>query len=330
MEMRSAATTFAKLAVAVVLLIWLLRSGYLDLSLFASLRDGWIWFVLALLGFGSSLALGGIRWKWLLASQGLGYRLREVLAMTFIGHLFNQFVVGSTGGDLYRGYLVASDNPKARTPAILSVIVDRIFGLLGVMLLVTLVWPLNLRFLAHQVQLSWIVLGAAAGTAVLIVGFLVYVLMPGKHKRRLFQASLTRKLRLNRVLENVDEALNTYGSHRQLLLLSLTLSLGIQVLIVVNNYWLTVSVVPGFSDWLVLMLIIPTAHLLMAIPINPPGAIGTAEAIYAVLFLGLGMEEGAVVALLQRFALLVWAGVGALLYLTYKRPTRQLAEEPQC
>ena len=66
-------------------------------------------------------------------------------------------------------------------------------------------------------------------------------------------------------------------------------------------------------------LLIPIAHLAMALPINPPGAIGTAEAMYSYLFGLIGVPNGALLSILQRATFIIWAIPGAIIYVTQSR-----------
>ena len=50
-----------------------------------------------------------------------------------------------------------------------------------------------------------------------------------------------------------------------------------------------------------------------------PGALGTAEAIYAYLFGLVGISQGSLICVLQRLTFLVWAIVGAVLFIRGRR-----------
>ena len=78
------------------------------------------------------------------------------------------------------------------------------------------------------------------------------------------------------------------------------------------------ALLSGSFQWWHFFYLIPMAHLAMAIPLNPPGAIGTAEAIYAYLLVQIGIEEGAVLCILQRLTYYSWSMVGAGFYITRK------------
>ena len=54
--------------------------------------------------------------------------------LAFIGLFFNNIIPGMTGGDLVKAIMVARDHPEQQPAAILSVIIDRIIGLLGLVL----------------------------------------------------------------------------------------------------------------------------------------------------------------------------------------------------
>jgi len=94
------------------------------------------------LGMSIALALASIgilgtslRWWRLLRASGCPMRLWPTVRLTYIGFFFNIVVPGLTGGDLVKAVMVARSHPERRAAAAMSVLVDR---LLGVLVLVAL------------------------------------------------------------------------------------------------------------------------------------------------------------------------------------------------
>ena len=73
--------------------------------------------------------------------------------------------------------------------------------------------------------------------------------------------------------------------------------------------------------------LIPLAHIAMALPVNPPGALGTGEAIYSFLFERVGIAQGGLLSLLMRCVQLGWAALGCLYYLQRKSKVREAVKE---
>ena len=85
------------------------------------------------------------------------------------------------------------------------------------------------------------------------------------------------------------------------------------------NLCLVTALVEGPFDWVAVLLLVPLAHVAMTIPINPPGAIVTAEAIYAYLFGLIGISQGGLICILQRLILYLWALPGGLIWVMRRR-----------
>ena len=70
-------------------------------------------------------------------------------------------------------------------------------------------------------------------------------------------------------------------------------------------------------DWAAFFLLIPIALLFMAIPVNPPGALGTGEAIYSLLLELIAIGQGSMISLLHRAVNIVWALPGLLAFFAF-------------
>ncbi|MDQ6631093.1 MAG: flippase-like domain-containing protein, partial [Verrucomicrobiota bacterium] len=86
-------------------------------------------FLLSLVLMGLIILLGVLRWRITLAAQGLHLPMRRALAISFIAHFFNSFLLGSTGGDLIKAYYAARETHHKKTQAVVTVFVDRLIGL---------------------------------------------------------------------------------------------------------------------------------------------------------------------------------------------------------
>ncbi|GJM20259.1 MAG: hypothetical protein DHS20C15_01740 [Planctomycetota bacterium] len=103
-------------------------------------RQGW------LLGLGLLLAshvVALLRWHVLMHSVGLNSTPWIALRLGFIGTFFNNVVPGLTGGDLIKALYVTRENPKQRTSAVVSVIVDRVVGIVALAIIAGVVIPLD-------------------------------------------------------------------------------------------------------------------------------------------------------------------------------------------
>ena len=106
-----------------------------------ALRDAveqadWMWLAAGVGAYGLFELLAGVRWQILLRVQGIRISWWRMYGLLMIGLFFSLFIPGGTGGDLVKGYYLLKEAPVGRkTSAALSVVMDRLLGLVGVALL---------------------------------------------------------------------------------------------------------------------------------------------------------------------------------------------------
>ena len=74
------------------------------------------------------------RWWLLLRALEIPMTLARTFVINMVGAFYNTFMPGSTGGDLLKAYY-ASKLTTHRTRAVMSVIIDRVLGLLALVIL---------------------------------------------------------------------------------------------------------------------------------------------------------------------------------------------------
>lgn len=129
--------TFFQIAVTVGALWFIFKDPTKRANIIDALSHAsWGWVVAALcVSALSPLAAGG-RWGMLMGVQGIHIGWKRVAQIYMIGNFFNLFLLGSTGGDAIKMfYLLREAGPSKRASAILCVIMDRLLGLLGLIIM---------------------------------------------------------------------------------------------------------------------------------------------------------------------------------------------------
>ena len=102
-------------------------------ALINSLTQANYWYLLLAQGlFIFAIFTNAVKWQVLLKAQGIPVPLGPLTSYTFIGVFFNNFLPANVGGDVIRGVGLARYTDRGADSAV-SVIVDRIIGLLGYM-----------------------------------------------------------------------------------------------------------------------------------------------------------------------------------------------------
>ena len=123
--------TLLQVAVTVGLLWWLFHDPERRAVMAAALNAAdWRWIMLAIVAAGVCEFFGILRWQLFLRMLHIELPLRETTNLFFIGAFFNQFLPGTTGGDVVRVIFLMQDHPENKTEGFLSVAVDRLLAVL--------------------------------------------------------------------------------------------------------------------------------------------------------------------------------------------------------
>ena len=213
----------------------------------------------------------------------LGTILRIFFVSTFVG----TFLPASVGGDVVRAYSLSNHGvPKADSMA--SVFVDRMLGVLSV-LLMSLVGITLARDLAadRAVLLALGVTAAACVVAAVLIFSDTADAMAEKVIARLPWA------RVRHILGSLFASIRRYATHHGSLANVLAGSIGVQVLRVIQAYYLGVAIGVGQPVG-TYFAFVPLILLIMFLPITANG-IGTSQAAFVWLFskVGTPSAEGA-------------------------------------
>ena len=298
-------------AVAIGLLIWLLWISHpADIWRVASTaRPAPLLIAVGLTFFDRAL----MAWRWLLllrpvpaaARPSLGRVMRIFFVSTFVG----TFLPASVGGDLVRAYALSQERVPM-TLSVASVAMDRALGVMSIVLLgIVSVAAAPARAPAGVVALLW------AGTiGCALLGLVVFSQRVAQTIARL--VAWLPGAGVRRVTSALLDAVREYRHHHGALVSVLAGSVGVQVLRVVQAYFLGVSlgIALGLPAYFVA---IPVILLIMLLPITMNG-IGTSQAAFVWCFGAMGVGRPEAFALSVLFVALGIVGnlPGGLLYAT--------------
>jgi glycosyltransferase 2 family protein len=271
---------------------------------------------------GALIFLGGLRWREALRVQGIELPMGEVTRISFVAHFFNAFLLGSTGGDVWKAYAAAKTTHHKKAEAALTVFVDRLIGILALLLFAGVFaipnWPLFVKFRRYD-GVGLAIFGMmTVALACVVAGF--------------FTDALSSEGRLGRLAARFPKTEGTvralaacrlFGRSPGFLRRVTCLSLAINVAIVGTFAALASGLglrLPPVSLWFV----VPAVVCLAALPITPSG-LGVRENLFVVLlaidFPGFGVKpaEALSLSLLGYSMNLAWSAIGGLVYLTVRK-----------
>jgi uncharacterized protein (TIRG00374 family) len=235
---------------------------------------------LALLIFVATTWAMAWRWQLLLAAKRIDEPLGWLTQLYFVGYAAGQVLPTSLGGDAVRIVEHARRRPDAKAEAAGAVLIERVIGATGTLVLVALGLALAAGRYEDIELLVWLELAGLAAVA------LAGVLFFSRRTRALLETGffpLVARIRLDRPLERVHAALHGYRAHPGVLLATLGLTLATQLARMVA-IWLCSEAVGLDLSILVYVILGPLLFLVMLVPFTING-LGVREAFF-VAFLG--------------------------------------------
>lgn len=283
----------------------------------------------ALVVYAAAVAFSGVKWGILLRANGIRMTFGRLLAYQWLAEFFNNFLPAQVGGDVMRGYALASDTHR-RADAAASVLIDRFMGLFVFMLAAAIATttillvgrPNGVPFSAEElVALRVMVLGSVA-IALLLVGVLTAML---SRRLKLLAERLLARLPFSTktmpIWQKLSQAFNAYRYQYRALLLSALGSVIIVVLTSVQIWLIADAIAPGKLSFLEVLVINPIIVLLLvAVPLSP-GGLGVRQGAFSIMFflIGAGSDLGYGVGLLQQVIVYLVSLPGLVLWLRGRR-----------
>jgi hypothetical protein len=276
------------------------------------------WLVPGLAATGLALSLQAARWQILLRAAGIHFTWWRTTQLYFIGAFFNLFLLGATGGDVAKIYYAVRESPTARAAAFLSIVVDRVIGLLALCLVAFVV--VALRF---DVLMSTPIAQAMLGTLFLILGGGVGMVAVGAAIAFFrLQERLPARLPFRAGLVDLAIATERYARAPLALISTFLISIVSHLLLFVTFYFAARALgsALGLLDTFSVM---PIVNAITSIPISLSG-IGVREKLFEQLLnslYGIPGPQAVLISLLGYLTVVLWSLAGGLIYLTYRRPT---------
>ena len=274
------------------ILVYLVQSGRLNFEKLMLFKDAPE--ILALMLGVLVLAvvpMATFRWWLLLRAIGVQVKPKQAFILTWIGNFFNTTLPGAITGDVVKGYyVIKAQQEEGRTRAFMTLLIDRIVGLFGLIVMAFLALVLNLELILSQERLhslAWMITILFGGTVV----FYAIAVFPFKEGRdpfiRLFQRLPAKKISLK-----VYSAFKSYQHRKSTLLLTLLLAIGIHTLIALLFFQVAHLMGLKEMELATQFFLMPIGLITVAIPLAP-GGIGIGHAAFESLYQLAGFSGGA-------------------------------------
>jgi len=314
--MKKIILTIVQILVTVGILFWIFRDPEKRANTLNALGGSdKLWILAGIAAFGVIEILGSIRLQLLLRVQGVNLGFFRVLCLFMIGILFNLFGIGGTGGDFVKIFYLLKETPGKKAQALLAVLMDRLIGLLGLIIVTGVIMVLRYQWLSSNEvtrNLTWTlfaIMGASLGGMIfsfLITGFDLANKLPAKMPGR------------DKFID-LSIAYNAYARAWKASLGAIFISFGIHFCSFYIFYAASRALrqTTPFMDYFGIM---PVINTIAALPISVGGA-GVREKLFEEMLgklCGIPPDIAVAISLTGFSVLIFWAIVGGVIYLFYR------------
>ncbi len=287
-----------------------------------------IWLVGGFFAYGFVELFAAVRWNILLRVQGINLSPLRLTALLMIGIFFNLFLPGGTGGDVVKTFYLLKETPGKNVQALLAVLIDRVVGLLGLMVVTIIMMGLRYKWLAA--------FPITAGLTNFLLGLLIVALAGILFSFAVTGFNLVQKLPHRMPFRDkfveLSVAYNLYASAWKASLVAFIFSIGVHIGSFAVFYFsgrafrATASLLDFFA-------IMPIVNTITSLPISVAG-VGVREKLFEELLGNLCHVPDPVAVLVSTSGFLVlaaWGVIGGIIYILY-RPSEhaklaQISEE---
>ncbi len=298
-----------RFAAGIGLIVYLVRSGAIELRLLSKLLSAWPLSLAGLALIFLDIALMARRLSLLLSPRGFNLSFANSLKLTLVSSFFATFLPGTTGGDIAKLFYATKENKGRRTEIITVVLFDRIFGLFSVLLLPLLFAPFFSQLIRAVAVLRYLLVASSVLGLCLLGGLLICLSASAAVNRVL--AWGFRFLPAEKLVERVVKTIGEYRYNPGALAAAFGLSIAANLSLIAVTA-LAIFLLHPASMTMKLCIIVPLGDVANSLPLTP-GGLGVGEAAYNALFRVAGLEGGADALLCWR----IWRALVGLIGLAF-------------
>ena len=281
-----------KILIAAGLIYWLISSGKLDFKLLMGLRNHLAAVFIAILLSLFNLILVSLRWETILGARSkVKLTTSGLFKVSWIGQFFSSVLPGSVSGDLVKIlYVQKIDKSFSKKFIFASILIDRVMGLCGLILLVGMSSilfgekiVLNAPALAPLLKMNYVLTGVVLFSFILFLFFHNFI--------RYFLVKF-ESFAFKGILQKIILLWDDLVLIKSRILKAVGLSLLVQFFGVLIFWSLIQPSVDGQMNFIQALAFIPIGLMTLALPIAPSG-LGVGHAIFQKLFELLSISNGA-------------------------------------
>lgn len=335
--------TVLRVGLGIGLAAWLLHKVAKDSGLTVPILEtqlaGAVWplLLLALAIYGAVQALGVTRWYLLLRVQGIRLPLFTLVRLHMIGVFFSSLIPGAVSGDLVKMVYVARHATGKVAETTLTIMLDRVFGLLGLFIVAVVATLANLSYLHEAAAVSPKLILVVRLIAVLAAGSIAGVLAVAFHQlleRLPYVPALIvwgqRHLpaKITATVARLVAALDLYRRHLGTVAIALLMSAMVHMLLAVLLFCIARGIHEDKVSLRIYMVSTQYSNCIGSVPIVP-GGMGIRDAVTKAFLTvaNADLEKAGMVPLINSCVGMFWCLVGGVFFM-FSRLQKEPESDP--
>ena len=293
---KKAGIIFVKIVITIILAKWIINS--VDLKLFTNTINTitWPFIVVIMIVSFIDMSIAALRWKVLMRPFKPSFSYIHLLYLSFVAHYYNMLVPGNIAGDVVR----------ALKTSVATVFLDRLIGMLGLVIIVLCGIIFSYPMLSELGLMKYIVL------VTLILSFISMSILSRRIIRK-FRWISNLLGSLYEKIKDVVVSIQLYRNCYREIIEAFAATIGSHLLMITTVYLISRAIGCN-AAYFHCLLFVPVIGLISTLPITI-GGLGLREASYILLFAQVGAtkEQALGMSLIYFMLLFVWAILGAIL-----------------
>lgn len=257
-----------------------------------------------------------LRWQMLLKAFGINLSLKRTIISFSGGIFFNTFLPSTVGGDFIRSIDLAAHTQKPRQ-VVATVLLDRLSGFVALIILALLALLIGWKLVEEKAVLLSVAIITGLLVIILAVLFNDFIFL----KINKILASLGAG-KMASSLKNLHKEIYSFKHQKAVIYKNLLVSLLVQIISPLTFYMIALSL--GIKvDLIYFFVFLPIIGAVALLPISI-GGLGLRDAATIFFFakVGVGKDLAFAISLLNFTFILIYAGIGGLIYVFTVRHRR--------
>jgi len=314
---------------ATYVIVHILQNAKVDLAVeFGQCKWGLIG--LSFLFYAVLLVMTIVRWYILLIVQDIRLRAMSLVQLTMIGIFWSGVIPGTVTGDFVKMYYVAQHAGEKASAAVLTIVLDRLVGLMGLFVVASISVLSALDFIRTAPDRVQLAVGIIAGGSICGLVSVIAIAfrgplqqLPGVRHLIEFGARVLPD-KVTGIVERMSEALDLYRTKPRAVVLALLFSVIGHSAFAMAVYCIGKAFGEEIISIAMYFVTVQVANCVASIPLTPAG-LGSRDLMISLFFTELGADgkKAAIVAVGLSLVIVTWTAIAGVFWILSRRHVQE-------